>query len=75
LCDVKLIASNGYEIWAHKIILSANSEYFNIMFNSRFKEARETELYIQDLEPYALAMVIDFIYTSEIILSEQHVQV
>ncbi|CAI6361911.1 unnamed protein product [Macrosiphum euphorbiae] len=74
LCDIKIIAKNGEEIWAHKDVLAANSEYFNIMFNSQFKESKELEIQIQDLDPYALSLLIDFIYTSELAVNVQNVQ-
>lgn len=60
---------------AHKVLLAANSEYFNIMFNSGFKEATESEIRIQELDPHVLKLLIDFIYTSELIVNEQYVQV
>ena len=75
LCDIKIIAKNGEEIRAHKVVLAANSKYFNIMFNSQFKESKEFEIEIQDLDPHALSLLIDFIYTSELAVNEQNVQV
>lgn len=75
LCDIKIIAKNGAEIWAHKVVLAANSEYFNIMFNSKFKESKELEIQIQELDPNVLSLLIDFIYSSELVVNEQNVQV
>jgi len=75
LCDIKIVAKNGEEIWAHKVVLAANSEYFNIMFNSQFKESKELEIKIQELEPFVLNLLIDFIYSSELVVNEQNVQV
>ncbi|CAI6377085.1 unnamed protein product [Macrosiphum euphorbiae] len=74
LCDIKIIAKNGEEIRAHKAVLAANSKYFNIMFNSQFKESKEFEIQIQDLDPHALNLLIDFIYTSELAINVQNVQ-
>ncbi|XP_022177565.1 kelch-like protein 17 isoform X2 [Myzus persicae] len=74
LCDIKIIAKNGAEIWAHKVVLAANSEYFNIMFNSKFKESKELEIQIQELDPNVLSLLIDFIYSSELVVNEQNVQ-
>lgn len=45
------------------------------MFNSEFKESKELELVIQDLDPYVLSSLIDFIYTSELVVNVQNVQV
>lgn len=75
LCDIKIIAKNGEEISAHKVVQAANSEYFSIMFNSEFKESKELEFVIQDLDPYVSSLLIDFIYTSELVVNVQNVQV
>jgi len=45
------------------------------MFNSQFKESKELEIHIQELDPYALSLLIDFIYTSELAVNVQNVQV
>ncbi|XP_027841319.2 kelch-like protein 3 isoform X1 [Aphis gossypii] len=74
LCDIKIVAKNGEEIWAHKVVLAANSEYFNIMFNSQFKESKELEIKIQELDPYVLSSLIDFIYSSELVVNEQNIK-
>ncbi|VVC25376.1 Hypothetical protein CINCED_3A012742 [Cinara cedri] len=73
LCDVKLKTKNGDIIWAHKVVLAANSEYFNIMFNGQFKESRVAEIVIQQLDVFILNLLIDFIYTSKLFISEQNI--
>lgn len=66
---------NGSEIWAHKIVLAANSDYFNVMFNSGFKESKESEIVIQDLDPHIMSLLIEFMYTSKLVVTEQNFQV
>lgn len=75
LCDVKLVAKNGEEIWAHKVILAANSDYFHCMFNSDFIESKQSEIFINEIDPVILKLLVDFIYTSQLVITEQHVQV
>jgi len=45
------------------------------MFSNQFKESKELEIQIQDLDPYALSLLIDFIYTSELAVNVQNAQV
>lgn len=65
MCDIKLKLQKGSEIWAHKIVLAANSDYFHVMFNSGFKESKATEIVFQDLDLHILSLLIEFIYTSK----------
>lgn len=45
------------------------------MFNSQFKESKELEIKIQELDPYVLSSLIDFIYSSELVVNEQNIKV
>lgn len=45
------------------------------MFNSKFKESKELEIKIQELNPYVLSLLINFIYSSELVVNEQNVKV
>lgn len=72
LCDVKLITGKGHEIWAHKIVLATHSEYFNIMFTSGFKENSENEVFMQEMNPCILSLLIDYMYTYEITINVEN---
>lgn len=45
------------------------------MFTSNFKELSENELTMNDIEPNAFEIIIDYMYTSNVNITEQNVQV
>ncbi|KAG1670547.1 Ring canal kelch [Nymphon striatum] len=73
LCDVTLIAE-GVDIPAHKMVLAACSPYFCAMFTS-FTESKLDKITLQEIDPTALALLIDYIYSAEIQVTENNVQV
>lgn len=74
LCDVVLLA-DGLEIPAHKAVLAACSPYFYAMFTGDLAEARADRILLREIDGKALAMLVDFVYTSEIHVTEENVQV
>ncbi|CAG9767301.1 unnamed protein product [Ceutorhynchus assimilis] len=73
LCDVTLVA-NSVEIPAHKMVLAACSPYFYAMFLS-FEESRQDRIVIQEVDHFALELLVEYSYTSEIQVTEENVQV
>lgn len=73
LCDVVLNVG-GRKIFAHRVILSACSPYFRAMFTGELEESRQTEVTIRDIDENAMELLIDFCYTSHIIVEESNVQ-
>lgn len=73
LCDVVLNVG-GRKIFAHRVILSACSPYFRAMFCLELEESRQTEVTIRDIDENAMELLIDFCYTSHIIVEESNVQ-
>ena len=74
LCDVTLVA-DGLEIGAHRAILSACSNYFCAMFTCELVESRSHRVVLQEIDGKTLAQLIDFVYTAEIHVTEENVQV
>ncbi|KAG8238147.1 hypothetical protein J437_LFUL017260 [Ladona fulva] len=72
LCDVVLVAGSE-EIYAHKMVLAACSPYFYAMFH-RFDEKKRGRIHLKDFDPLALKLIIDYVYTSEIRVTEDNVQ-
>ncbi|KAL1131335.1 hypothetical protein AAG570_010953 [Ranatra chinensis] len=73
LTDVTLIAGRR-EIKAHRLVLSAGSEYFAAMFNSDLREANQSEIVLQDVDGDALADLVYYCYTGKVELREDTVE-
>lgn len=74
LCDVTLITTNLEEFPAHRAILASCSPYFHAMF-SCFEESHQNKIVLQDVDPKALSLLLDYVYTAEIQVNEDNVQV
>lgn len=73
LCDVILIAGK-IRIPAHRIILSAASEYFQAMFTGSTIEATQKEIVLHKIDPYALQELINYMYTGKLELKEENIE-
>ncbi|KAK3915881.1 Kelch-like protein diablo [Frankliniella fusca] len=73
LCDVVLNVGSR-KIFAHRVILSACSPYFRAMFTGELAESRQTEVTIRDIDELAMELLIDFCYSSNIVVEEGNVQ-
>ncbi|XP_071453237.1 kelch-like protein 5 [Hetaerina americana] len=71
--DVTLIAGNR-RIPAHRLVLSAASEYFSAMFTGALREAGEDEVTLVDLDPDALQTLVHYCYTGWVELREECVE-
>ncbi|XP_064458270.1 kelch-like protein 2 [Ornithodoros turicata] len=73
LCDVTLVAGSTV-VSAHKTVLASCSPYFYAMFTS-FTESRASKITLQGLDGTALSLLIDYVYSAEIQVTEENVQV
>lgn len=73
LCDVVLNVGQR-KIFGHRVILSACSPYFHAMFTGELAESRQTEVTIRDVDENAMELLLDFCYTSAIVVEESNVQ-
>lgn len=73
LCDV-VIKVGSKSIVAHRVVLAACSPYFRAMFTREMAESRQSEITIQDIDEYAMEILIDFSYTACITIKEENVQ-
>lgn len=74
LCDVTIIAED-VEIAAHRVVLAAGSPYFHAMFTGEMTESRQKKVRIKEIDGWTLGMLIDYVYTAEIQVTEENVQV
>jgi kelch-like protein 2/3 len=69
-----ILIAKEEEFSAHKTVLAACSPYFNAMF-SCFEESRQNRIQLQDIDPKALSLLLDYVYTAEVQVTEENVQV
>ena len=62
------------DFFCFRVILAACSPYFRAMFTGELAESRQTEVTIRDVEEMAMEILIDFCYTSYIVVEESNVQ-
>ncbi|KAK3881543.1 hypothetical protein Pcinc_014015 [Petrolisthes cinctipes] len=74
LCDVTLVAG-GRRIRAHRLVLSAASDYFAAMFTSPVLEATQEEVALRDMDAEALLTLVNYCYTGSLELHEDTVEV
>nr|CAH7713718.1 unnamed protein product [Callosobruchus chinensis] len=74
LCDITLIAgSNGKRVRAHRLVLSAASEYFSAMFTGGLSN-EETEITLGEVNGDVLQAVVNYCYTGTIEIREDNVE-
>lgn len=73
LCDVTLVAES-MEIPAHKMVLASCSPYFYAMFTG-FEESRQDRITLQGVDYHALQLLVEYVYTSLVEVTEDNVQV
>ncbi|XP_003247799.1 kelch-like protein 2 [Acyrthosiphon pisum] len=74
LCDIRIEADDGKIVFAHKNVLMASSPYFCGMF-SNFYESNKDVVNIRELDSTVLQLLVDYIYTGEIMVTKENVQV
>ncbi|XP_060872121.1 ring canal kelch homolog isoform X2 [Metopolophium dirhodum] len=72
LCDIKLETDDGVIVCAHKVVLVSVCPYFRTMITS-FAEGDKYVVNIRDIDSNILQLLIDFIYTGKIMVTEQNV--
>lgn len=73
LCDVEIQVGRR-NIKCHKVVLACVSRYFRTMFSSEMKESRSSVIPIKDMDESAMKLLIDFAYTSKVLISIDNVQ-
>lgn len=69
-----VLVADEIEIPVHKIVLAACSPYFIAMFTS-FEESSRDRVTLQGVDHHALQLLVEYVYTSQIQVTEQNVQV
>lgn len=71
--DFKFLSSDGRTILAHKSILAAQSPVFAAMFDCQLEESRTNECKIEDISFEAFEKFLEFLYTRQIPISNDHI--
>lgn len=70
-CVLKI---KGKEFPCHRLVLAACSPYFRAMFLTDLEESRKKEIDLEDVDPDVMEKILNYIYTSEIEITEKNVQ-
>ncbi|EDO49110.1 predicted protein [Nematostella vectensis] len=73
-CDVVLMTEDGQEIDAHKLVLSASSEYFRAMFLTDMKESQQKFITIRAIDSQSMTTLVEFAYTSNVRINSENVE-
>jgi len=73
LLDVKLKAEGRY-FKAHRVVLSACSDYFRAMFTDPMRERSQDEIQLSGVNAEGLELVLEYIYTSKLSLTLANIQ-
>lgn len=64
------------EIPAHRMVLASCSPYFYAMFSGcDFEESRQNRITVQGVDHLALQLLVEYVYTSIVEVTEENVQV
>ncbi|XP_031758478.1 kelch-like protein 6 isoform X3 [Xenopus tropicalis] len=58
----------------HRVVLAAASNYFRAMFCNDLKEKYEEKIIIQGVEPETMQIILDYTYTSKVVITKLNVQ-
>jgi hypothetical protein len=64
---------DGVEFPCHKVVLCAASSYFKAMFSCDLKESRLGKVFIDNISPWTMKRLLDFIYTGKIEINQDNV--
>lgn len=73
LLDVALIVE-GRIFKAHKVVLSACSDYFRAMFTNNMLESRQDEINLNGVTAVGFHQILEYIYTSRIAVNLGNIQ-
>ncbi|XP_076012999.1 kelch repeat and BTB domain-containing protein 12 [Genypterus blacodes] len=73
LTDVVLVAE-GISFPCHRVVLSAFSPYFHVMFTCGLRECSNREIFLQDTPADSLALLLNYMYCSDLPLTNDNVQ-
>lgn len=73
LCDITF-RINSQTFTAHRVVVASASPYLRAMFTCGMKESSQEEIELRDIEPQAMAALIEYFYTGEVMVTVDNVQ-
>jgi kelch-like protein 1/4/5 len=73
LCDV-VLQLGSRKIYAHRVVLSACSNYFCAMFTNTMLESKQDTITLSDMDEKVVEELVEFAYTAKINIHEDNVQ-
>ncbi|XP_029610929.1 kelch-like protein 40b [Salmo trutta] len=70
-CVLKI---KGKEFPCHRLVLCACSSFFRALFLSDLEEEKKREVVLEDVEPGVMGLILKYLYTSTINVTEQNVK-
>eukprot|EP00102_Acyrthosiphon_pisum_P015380 XP_008185907.2 PREDICTED: kelch-like protein 12 isoform X1 [Acyrthosiphon pisum] len=75
LCDIRFETDDGCATFGHKNVLMAASPYFRAIFKSRkICKTGNNTVNLRKLDSTVLQLLVDYIYTGEIMVTKENVQ-
>ncbi|KAF0744894.1 ring canal kelch isoform X2 [Aphis craccivora] len=74
LCDIRIETDDGMIIFGHKVVLMSVCTYFREIITG-FNESHIDHINVSELDSTVLQLLINYIYTGEIIITEGNVKV
>ena len=72
-CDVTICVEEASYL-CHRLVLASCSPYFKAMFSSQLAESKQDVVVISGVEPDMMKLIIDYAYTSEVVINKNNVQ-
>ncbi len=60
--------------FSNQSVLSSFSNYFKAMFTCELAESKQTQICFNDIDPMIMEAVVDYAYTSQLVIHENNVQ-
>ena len=73
LCDV-VIFVDGEQFPAHRVVLAANTPYFEAMFSGGLEESNQKTVTLREVKSTAVKEIIDYCYTSTVHIDNSNVE-
>ncbi|CAG8556194.1 3366_t:CDS:1 [Ambispora gerdemannii] len=64
--DIEFVFEHGNKIYAHKLILAANSHYFDKMFNGEWEESKAKQIPVNHVSFETFYALVQFLYTKNL---------